>query len=366
MASRTLGLATVMLLIGWFADPATAQNLEAGKSPAQLFSGNCSACHRSPRGLIKTVPQGSLPGFLREHYTTSRDMAATMAGYLVSSGGGDPRGGGGLTRQGQDAKSGARQQPDQAGPAQGRRPQPGQQEAARPDADGLAPPPSRRRGRNPDAPGVEATAPTSPDVGPGHRAKQKLGKRGKPPREESKPEPPKDIAKDPAKDEPKKDTASPVDAAKPDPAKPDSGETAKDTSKEAAKPDTSSPDAAKAESGKAEPGKSEQVRTEPAKPSEKPADKPSEPSGESKPDTAAVSPRHDPVPQVTPAPKSEGSKPDAPSQQDVKVPERSSPEAAATTPPQRASEAPAAAPPAPPVAAPPPPPAGPPTPPISQ
>jgi hypothetical protein len=335
MLSRTLGLATVMLLIGWFADPAAAQNLEAGKSPAQLFSGNCSACHRSPRGLIKTVAPGSLPGFLREHYTTSKDMAAVMAGYLTGNGGTDPRGAGGLTRQGQEAKSGGRQQPDQAAP--GRRPQPGQQEAARPDVDGLGPQPSRRRPRGPDAPGAEATAPTAPDFGPGNRAKQKLGKRGQPPREEPKPEPAKEIARDPAKDEPNKNAAAPGDSAKP--------EIGIDS---AGKPDTSAPDT----------DKSEQVRTEPVKPSD--------PAAESKPATAAVSPHHDPVPQVTPAPKADGVKSELPSQQNARAPEQ--PSAPPADPaPSSAVETPAATPPAPPVAAsPPPPPAGPPAPPISQ
>ena len=59
MVSRALSLATVMLLIGCFAaGPAHAQakNLEAGKSPSQIFAGTCTACHKSPRGLLKTVP----------------------------------------------------------------------------------------------------------------------------------------------------------------------------------------------------------------------------------------------------------------------------------------------------------------------
>ena len=66
MLSRALILATVTLLIGDLAAaPAHAQatNLEAGKSPSQIFAGTCTACHKSPRGLLKTVPAGSLPGF---------------------------------------------------------------------------------------------------------------------------------------------------------------------------------------------------------------------------------------------------------------------------------------------------------------
>ena len=86
MLSRALSLATVMLLIGCLAAAAAqaqATNLEAGKSPSQIFAGTCTACHKSPRGLLKTVPAASLPGFLRQHYTTSREMAAVLALYLI-------------------------------------------------------------------------------------------------------------------------------------------------------------------------------------------------------------------------------------------------------------------------------------------
>src|SRR3981189_1067290 len=66
MLSRALSLATVALLIGCFAAiPVQAQNLEAGKSPSQIFAGTCSACHKSPRGLLKTVPARALPGHVR-------------------------------------------------------------------------------------------------------------------------------------------------------------------------------------------------------------------------------------------------------------------------------------------------------------
>src|ERR1700712_4038498 len=94
MLSRALSLAAVTLLIGCFASaPAWAQatNLEAGKSPSQIFAGTCNACHKSPRGLLKSVPASSLPGFLRQHYTTSSDMASVLASYLVSNGATDTR-----------------------------------------------------------------------------------------------------------------------------------------------------------------------------------------------------------------------------------------------------------------------------------
>src|SRR3984957_8995975 len=108
MLSRALSLATVTLLIGCFAaDSAQAQatNLEAGKSPSQIFAGTCTACHKSPRGLLKTVSPGSLPGFLRQHYTTSSEMAGPLSAYLISNGVADTRAG---TKQGKDAASEAK------------------------------------------------------------------------------------------------------------------------------------------------------------------------------------------------------------------------------------------------------------------
>ena len=93
MLSRALSLATVMLLIGCLtAGVARAvENLDAGKSPSQIFSNTCSACHKSPRGLLKNTPASSLPGFLRQHYTTGTDMAAVLSSYLISNGAADPR-----------------------------------------------------------------------------------------------------------------------------------------------------------------------------------------------------------------------------------------------------------------------------------
>ena len=105
MLSRALSLATVTLLIGCLAAiPVRAQNLEAGKSPSQIFAGTCNACHKSPRGLLKTVPAGSLPTFLRQHYTTSPEMAGVLASFLVSNGATDTRYVGAPPKATQEAK----------------------------------------------------------------------------------------------------------------------------------------------------------------------------------------------------------------------------------------------------------------------
>lgn len=93
MRSQALNLAALALLAGLCGStdtvvrPAAAQQLDAGKPPAQIFAGTCAACHRSPRGLVKSVAPGSLPGFLRQHYTTGNDMAGTMASFVLGNGG---------------------------------------------------------------------------------------------------------------------------------------------------------------------------------------------------------------------------------------------------------------------------------------
>jgi hypothetical protein len=190
MLGRTLRLAAVTLFIGTFAlsaSPAQAQNLEAGKTPSQLFAGTCNACHKTPRGLLKTVSAGSLPGFLRQHYTTSGDMAAQLSSFLIANGASDAR-----SRQGADAKPAAvTDQVDR----QGRRLRaPSPQEAARPEAE-AAPLQGRKRLARPEATdtakpaadGEAAPAQVGSDRGPDGRkllAKQRLSRRAKPGSEE--------------------------------------------------------------------------------------------------------------------------------------------------------------------------------------
>lgn len=56
----------------------------SAKPPAQLFASDCTGagCHKSPQGLAKNQGIG-LAGFLREHYTNSRESAAAIAAYLT-------------------------------------------------------------------------------------------------------------------------------------------------------------------------------------------------------------------------------------------------------------------------------------------
>ena len=78
--------AVVGLLALCLALPAHPQgNIDAGKTPAQIFSSTCSACHRRPQELKRTTV-----GFMRQHYTTGTEEATAMASYLAGVGS-DPR-----------------------------------------------------------------------------------------------------------------------------------------------------------------------------------------------------------------------------------------------------------------------------------
>jgi hypothetical protein len=314
MLNRALVLATVMLLIGCFAAaPVHAQvtNLEAGKSPSQIFAGTCTVCHKSPRGLLKTMPAGSLPGFLRQHYTTSPEMAGLLSSYLVSNGATDTRYQG---KPGKDAKSdgkpegkpgSAPEQLDRQGrpiraAAPSREPATEPQHTAKPDADGVSPQDEggrkgRKRLARPAEEGAkpadgETAAREAGERGPDGRkltAKQRLSKRGKPGEEMPKGDAKGDAAKtDSGKEEPAASTATKED-------KP-AGEAMKD---EGAKPSgEGKSESAKSESAKPESIKSESTKSETAKIEAPKETAPKAPAGQ----TPAL--RADPVPPVTPAP----------------------------------------------------------------
>jgi len=87
--------------------PARAENLDAGKSPQALFTGTCSACNASPRGLGKNMSASGIASFLREHYTASPQSAAAIAAYVASAGP-DPR-----AKEKEQAKGREAKQPEQ-------------------------------------------------------------------------------------------------------------------------------------------------------------------------------------------------------------------------------------------------------------
>jgi hypothetical protein len=250
MMSRTLSLAAASLLGCLIASPGQAQqNLDAGKSPSQIFNGNCGVCHRSAKGLLKTVSPSSLPDFLRQHYTTGGDMAQMLSGYLTSNraGAAEPEAPA-VGKRGARPPVGASIRPDApigaAGAGEGggidqSKPdkKPPRAATAKPEGEGsepaegpepAAPAAGKRHGRHDQAARPPGSPPegaaASPPGGPG--PKSKLARRGKgappvPPMPPSpdvaaKPEaaPPKD---DQAKDVQTKPSDRSVDAAVPVP-----------------------------------------------------------------------------------------------------------------------------------------------------
>ncbi|WP_108519348.1 hypothetical protein [Bradyrhizobium algeriense] len=342
MLSRALSLATVTLLIGCLTAGAAraAENLDAGKSPSQIFSNTCNACHKSPRGLLKNVSASSLPGFLRQHYTTGTDMASVLSSYLISNGAADPRYQGKDQPKQKDAKQdGKPDQPDRLGRRQP--PAAPAREVSRPDADG-APPQGEgaRPGRDakrfarpqaaPDASKpADGQAPLQAATDSKSGVRQKQGRRGKPAVEEP----------------PKTEQAAPGEPAKEE-----------DASRDAAKAETAATDPAKTDAIKTDAIKGEGDK--PASEAAKPVGETEKPAREGASETAKVD-----------APKeSTGSEP-APLRPDPVPPVAPAPLASAATAPEPAAGSSAAAPPpvtatapaSPPVA-----PAGPPVPPISR
>jgi hypothetical protein len=287
---------------------------------------------------LKTVPAGSLSGFLRQHYTTSSEMASLLSAFLVSNGAADTRYVGAPPKGAKDAKSDARppEQLDRFGhrirppaPAQeAAKPEAEPQQAAKPDADGLSPPQGRNAKRlaRPGEPldaakpsNSQAPAQAAIERGPDGRkltAKQRLSKQGKPAGEEP-------LKMDePAKSEPAKDDKPAAEAAK----------------EEGSKPEATRP----VEAAKPAEGKSEAAKIETPKDAG---------SGE------IPVLRADPVPAVTPAPPASAAASTATTSAAPEPAAGSAPSAPATPPTVTAS----VPPPEPPAA-----PAGPPAPPISQ
>lgn len=225
MKGRTLGLAALAILIGLIGltDARAQNNLDAGKPPSRLFADTCAVCHKSPRGLLKTVPGSSLPGFLRQHYTTGPDMASALAGYLMSSGA-------------------AERVPDP--PARAQKNQQAKEQAK----EGAEPSAKQKRQRvTPDADGLQAG-----EISPS--AKQKAAKKGKAgknqvaePKPEAKPEPkgepdekPQAAAQsEPPKTEPEKPAEAVKSAEPASDESPKSGTARTEPSSTAAKPEPS-------------------------------------------------------------------------------------------------------------------------------
>jgi hypothetical protein len=129
--------------LGLLASPlaARAQDLDAGKTPAQLFSSHCSACHRAPQGLAKQT--FGLASFLRQHYTSSAATASALAAYVAAAG---P-----APRAARDAQRGGRPPPPAAPIPDGGDPRIAREPVTAPAASAQPPPepPKPRLARDP-------------------------------------------------------------------------------------------------------------------------------------------------------------------------------------------------------------------------
>src|SRR4051812_23344269 len=72
--------------LGLAGSAAAQENLDQGKSAAQLYASDCAICHKSPGALNKAGGIFGMESFLRQHYTASRESAAAIANYLKGFG----------------------------------------------------------------------------------------------------------------------------------------------------------------------------------------------------------------------------------------------------------------------------------------
>ena len=82
---RTFPLALSILALCCAGQALAQENLDSGKTGAQLYASDCAICHKTPAGLTKNSGFSGLDGFLQQHYTASRESAATIAAYLRSA-----------------------------------------------------------------------------------------------------------------------------------------------------------------------------------------------------------------------------------------------------------------------------------------
>lgn len=84
MLNRGIRLAIGMWALAFAGTAGAQENLDLGKSGAQLYASDCAICHKSAQGLNRAGGLFGLQSFLREHYTVSRESAAVIAAYLKS------------------------------------------------------------------------------------------------------------------------------------------------------------------------------------------------------------------------------------------------------------------------------------------
>ena len=82
LSGRRISLGAAVLGLFIAGQACAQEDLDSGKTPAQLYASNCAICHKTPHGLSKAGGPLGLQGFLREHYTASRQAAAAIAAYV--------------------------------------------------------------------------------------------------------------------------------------------------------------------------------------------------------------------------------------------------------------------------------------------
>ena len=143
--------------------PAVAQeSLDKGKTPAQLFASDCSACHKSPQGLAKSGGLFGLDSFLREHYTASRETATAIANYLKSFDSG-PAGSGRATKRSAKGDDKAK---SEAKKKSGVKPDEAKDVEKKPDAAGEQPKPSGILAPEPKSGGAGTSLPAAGEAKP--------------------------------------------------------------------------------------------------------------------------------------------------------------------------------------------------------
>jgi len=167
MISRSLRGPIIGLLTLISGQAAGQESLDKGKTPAQLFASDCSPCHKSPQGLAKSGGLFGLDGFLREHYTASRESAAAIANYLKSMEG--PSGPGRATKRAtkgdEKAKSEAKKKP-------AAKAEEGKGAEKKPDARSEEPKPLGILAPEPKASDTKANAPAAGDAKPAEGGKK--------------------------------------------------------------------------------------------------------------------------------------------------------------------------------------------------
>jgi hypothetical protein len=88
--NRRIGWGAAVLGLLLTVSAVAQENLDSGKTPAQLYASDCAICHKTPQGLSKGFGPLRLQPFLREHYTASSEAAGAIAAYVETMDRGAP------------------------------------------------------------------------------------------------------------------------------------------------------------------------------------------------------------------------------------------------------------------------------------